>query len=81
MIQNYPLFVTLVIAAIFSPGPAVVLAMSNGFRYGTQKAIVGILGNVTALFVLGILSISGMGLLITTSPISFCFSMSCSPDN
>ena len=68
MIQNYPLFVTLAIAATFSPGPAVVLAMSNSFRYGTQKALMGILGNITALFVLGIISISGMGLLITTSP-------------
>ena len=48
MIQNYPLFVTLAIAATFSPGPAVVLAMSNSFRYGTQKALMGILGNVTA---------------------------------
>jgi len=70
-IDNYLLYILAAIVATLSPGPAVILAMSNSFKYGVKKSIIAILGNITALFILAIVSVSGIGIIITTSPSLF----------
>lgn len=53
--------------AALTPGPAVLLAIRNGAMYGLKVALAGILGNISAVFVLAMLSIIGVGLLLASS--------------
>lgn len=68
IVDNYLIYVISAIIATVSPGPAVVLIMTNSFKYGIKNAFVSIFGNITALFILSLISISGVSLIITTSP-------------
>lgn len=70
-LQTYLLYLTVVIVATASPGPAVILAMTNSFRFGLKKTIIAILGNITGLFVMGVISIAGLGAIIVTSATLF----------
>jgi threonine/homoserine/homoserine lactone efflux protein len=63
-----PLYYVAVSTAIASPGPAVVLTLSNALRFGVRGAFGGILGIATGSFVIAGLSATGLGLLLVTSP-------------
>ena len=60
------LFTSLVTA--FTPGQAVVLAVSNTLALGRRRALLGSLGNAAGLLVLGAATLSGMGLLLRAWP-------------
>ena len=58
-------------ATVFSPGPGVVMTLTNSIRYGINGTIGGILGiSLGALIVAGI-SATGLGLLLATSASAF----------
>ncbi|QFY61284.1 LysE family translocator [Rhizobium grahamii] len=66
-------FVAVSFVAIATPGPTVLLAMTNGSRYGVRRAIPGMIGAVLSDFVLlGAVAI-GLGALLAAS--EFWFSM------
>lgn len=71
MLLPDPLFVVLASTAILTPGPGVVLTLSNGARYGYLPALGGILGIGTSSVLIAGLSATGLGVLLATSPAAF----------
>jgi threonine/homoserine/homoserine lactone efflux protein len=56
---------------ICSPGPAVLLAITNSVSSGMKSVIASSLGNITGLLILSSISILGLGVVIQTSAILF----------
>jgi threonine/homoserine/homoserine lactone efflux protein len=71
MILPDPLFLAMAGTAVASPGPGVVLTLSNALRYGYWTALAGILGITTAGVVIAGISATGLGLLLSTTPAAF----------
>jgi len=67
-VQNYLVFLGVVLVATISPGPAVFLALKNGARYDYFSALFGVLGNITALLIFASLSALGLGAILLASP-------------
>jgi threonine/homoserine/homoserine lactone efflux protein len=66
-----PLFVVLAGTAIATPGPGVVLTLSNALRHGYRPALAGIAGIATGSTFIAALSATGLGLLLIASPRAF----------
>lgn len=64
-------FALILSVGVATPGPTVLLAMSNGSRYGLRHAMVGMLGAVTADVVLVALVGFGLGVLLDASETAF----------
>jgi homoserine/homoserine lactone efflux protein len=71
MLLPDPLFLAMAGTAVVSPGPGVVLTLSNALRYGYWTALAGILGITTAGVVIAAISATGLGLLLATTPAAF----------
>ena len=56
---------------IISPGPAIFLAISNGIARGLGSVFLSTAGNITGLFILSCISISGLGVVLTSSATLF----------
>ncbi|GAA0406359.1 LysE family translocator [Cocleimonas flava] len=69
--SSWLLFVAVAIAAVMSPGPAILLAISNSVRFGLSKVFLSTLGNVSGLFLLSIAAIFGLGAVLKTSTTLF----------
>ncbi len=65
--MEYLLFLLISIVATFTPGPAVFLAVKNTAFYGLNKAFSGMLGNVSAMLSMAVLSAAGLSTIILTS--------------
>jgi threonine/homoserine/homoserine lactone efflux protein len=67
------LFVFLLVAVLpaISPGPAVLLALTNTLRHGRAATVWSGLGNALGLFVLGLAVAFGAGALMAASAIAF----------
>jgi threonine/homoserine/homoserine lactone efflux protein len=64
-------FSLVALIGIATPGPTVLLALSNGSRFGVRRAIAGILGAVFSDFVLIGAAGIGLGALMATSDFLF----------
>jgi homoserine/homoserine lactone efflux protein len=64
-------YATLASLNIISPGPAILLAISNRMRFGFKSVVLSSLGNVFGLFVLAALASIGLGALLKNSPSLF----------
>ena len=69
--MDYSIFVLLSLAAVLSPGPAVLLTVSNAARFGVNAALYGIAGNVSAMLCMAALSAAGLGALLQASEFGF----------
>lgn len=69
--SSWLLFVAVGSAAILSPGPAILLAVSNSIRFGMFKVFLSSTGNVSGLFILSIIAIFGLGAVFKTSTTLF----------
>lgn len=69
--ENYLLFLTFVLIAVATPGPAVFITVKNSIAYGFGIAIIGILGNITGLLFMATLSSLGLGAVILASSTLF----------
>lgn len=56
---------------IISPGPAILLAISNGMTTGMRSVLLSTVGNITGLLLLSTASISGLGVILTSSATLF----------
>lgn len=65
---SYLLFVTIAVVTLLSPGPGVLLTVTNSINYGIKVAIFGIAGLILGMFVIAVISASGIGLIITSHP-------------
>ncbi len=70
-IQSWLIYLTLVIIATSTPGPAVFFIMTNSTLHGWRKAVFAALGNIVGLFCLGTIAVTGLGTILKTSEIIF----------
>lgn len=70
-LQSWLMYLTLVIIATSTPGPAVLFIMTNATLHGWRKAVFAALGNITGLLCLGVVAITGLGALLKTSEMIF----------
>lgn len=61
------LFCTLALLTAFSPGPAVLLAVSNAAAHGARRALLGSVGNALGVFLVSATAMLGLGALLKTS--------------
>ncbi|MPV86248.1 LysE family translocator [Ostreibacterium oceani] len=69
--ENYLLFLLIAVITVLSPGPGVVLTLTNTIRYGTKGAIGGILGIAFGTFIVAGVSATSLGILLMTSSLAF----------
>ncbi|WP_300465546.1 LysE family translocator, partial [Desulfobacula sp.] len=70
-IQSWLMYLTLVIIATSTPGPAVLFIMTNSTLHGYRKSVFAAFGNIVGLFCLGIIAITGLGSILNASEIIF----------
>lgn len=69
--STWSLFVLVSLATAFSPGPAVLLAISNSITAGRRRAMLGSAGNALGVFVVSGAAMAGLGVLLRTSSMGF----------
>lgn len=70
-LDTWLLFVLVSLLPAISPGPAVLLAISNSLRFGARATAYSALGNAAGLCVIGFAVAYGLGALMTTSALAF----------
>jgi len=70
-IHSWLMYLTLVLVATATPGPAVLFIMTNASLHGWRKAVFAALGNIAGLLCLGIIAITGLGTILKTSEMIF----------
>lgn len=66
-IETLIIYLSLVLAVTSTPGPAVLFIMSTTLSYGWQKSIVVALGNILGLLFVGVISVTGLGIIVQSS--------------
>ena len=69
--SNWLLFCGVALLVTFSPGPAVLLAISNAIAVGARRAMISSLGNGVGLFIISGVAMAGMGVVLATSATAF----------
>jgi len=69
--ENYLLFTVIATATILSPGPGVLLTLSNSLRYGVSGSIGGIVGISAGTFIVAGISATSLGFVLATSALAF----------
>lgn len=64
-------FVSVALFVTFTPGPAVLMAISNSLSVGPRRAMVGSIGNATGLLAVSAATTAGLGVLLSTSAQAF----------
>ncbi len=64
-------FLTVSLATTFSPGPAILLAISNSMTQGPRKVLVSSAGNALGIFLVSAAAMIGLGALLRTSATLF----------
>ncbi len=72
-INTWLLFSSIALVATITPGPAVLLVATHSIGCGPTKAIFTILGNISGLFVMSLLSVLGLGAIVLCSTTAFIF--------
>lgn len=67
----YLLFLLMATATVFSPGPGVVMTLTNALRYGMRGTFGGVLGIAAGAGVVAALSATTLGALLAASAIAF----------
>jgi threonine/homoserine/homoserine lactone efflux protein len=67
----YPVFLLVAAATVASPGPGVVLTLTNALRYGFRGTFAGILGIAAGALLVAAVSATGLGVLLATSAAAF----------
>jgi len=64
-------FVVVSMVVTLSPGPGVIMALSNSLSHGPRRAMLGSLGNALGLLVVSTATSAGLGVLLQTSASAF----------
>src|SRR5688572_23458725 len=67
----YSLFLLMAAATVLSPGPGVVMTLTNSLRYGMKGTFGGILGIAFGALVVAAISATSLGMLLATSSVAF----------
>jgi homoserine/homoserine lactone efflux protein len=68
---NYLLFTLIATITILSPGPGVLLTLTNSIRFGFTGAVGGIVGIAVGTFVVSCISATSVEVLLSTSALAF----------
>lgn len=69
--DQYILYLLIVTVTVASPGPGVILTLSNAIRHGIKPALSGVLGISSGIFIIALVSASSLGVLLATSTVAF----------
>jgi len=69
--DNYFLYMAIASATIASPGPGVVLTISNSLKYGFLGSLSGILGVAFGMLCIALLSATSVAVVLSTSALAF----------
>lgn len=64
-------FLSVSLIACFSPGPAVLLAISNAMSHGARRALLSSSGNAAGIFIVAVVTTIGLGAVLKTSATLF----------
>ncbi len=67
----YPLFLFMATMTVLSPGPGVLMTLTNALRYGFKGTFGGILGIATGALVVAAISATSVGVLLAASATAF----------
>lgn len=70
-LSNWLAFLLISLAATFTPGPAVLLAISSSVALGPRRTLYGSAGNALGVFLVALVAVTGLGLVLQTSAIAF----------
>ncbi|MGR4973551.1 LysE family translocator [Pseudomonas sp. LARHCG127] len=68
---DYGVFLILATLTVLSPGPGVVLTLSNALRHGWRGALPGIVGIASGAFIVAGICASSLGLILAASAAAF----------
>lgn len=69
--MNYWLFLLVATATVFSPGPGVVMTLTNALRFGLRSTFGGILGVASGAMIVAALSATSVGVILASSALAF----------
>ena len=70
-LSTWLLFLSVSLAAAFSPGPGVLMAVSTATTHGARRALYSSLGNAVGVFIVATTAVAGLGLVLKTSALAF----------
>jgi threonine/homoserine/homoserine lactone efflux protein len=70
-LATYLLYVAAVALLIFTPGPTMLMCMTNALNHGPRKAMTSVAGSVSAVLCVMLLSAMGLGALLAASETAF----------
>jgi len=68
-LSTWLLFLSIALVAIISPGPAVLLSITNSLTHGFTESVFSSLGNITGIFVVSSTAVLGLGAVLRASTI------------
>jgi threonine/homoserine/homoserine lactone efflux protein len=66
-LSSWLIYVSVVLVSTLTPGPAVLLSISNSVAHGRRAAIFSSLGNISGLFLLSVAAIAGIGAVLQSA--------------
>jgi homoserine/homoserine lactone efflux protein len=69
--STWLIFSAAALISVLSPGPAILLAISNSMLFGLRQVALSSLGNIIGLLVLSSAAMVGLGVLLKTSAVLF----------
>lgn len=70
-VANWLVFCGVSLVVCFTPGPAVLLAVSNSVAVGMRRTVVSSLGNALGIFIISGVAMAGMGAVLAVSATAF----------
>lgn len=70
-LSTWLVFLAASLITTFSPGPAILLAISNSVAFGARKALLSSVGNATGIFLVSSAAMAGLGVVLNTSAFLF----------
>ncbi len=70
-LTTYLLYIAAVALLILTPGPTMLMCMTNTVNHGTRRAMMSVAGSVTAVLGVMLLSAMGLGALLSASETAF----------
>jgi len=70
-LSTWLLFLSIALVVVITPGPAVLLSVTNSLSHEFAKSVFSSLGNMTGIFVVSSLAALGLGAALQTSALLF----------
>ena len=70
-VSTWLLFLSVSLAAAFTPGPGVLMAISTAGTQGAGRALYSSAGNALGVFIVATTAVAGLGLVLKTSALAF----------